>query len=444
MAATASEHPFLKHPHRTLVGLALPVLVSLIAEPVTGLVDTAFMARAGGASLAALGVGTVLLSSVFWAFNFLGIGTQTSVARALGAGDMRGARQASTTAALTALVLGILLALLTWPWIDAATGFMGAGAIMGAEARVYLEIRLFGAPAILLLLASFGALRGIQDMKTPLWIAVGLNLLNIALDYVLVFGIGPVEPMGLAGVAVASVLSQWGGAVVAFLAAQKRLGGWSAPDPSSVASLFVVGRDLVVRTASLLLFLLLATRASTHLGEMEGAVHQAVRQSWILSAFLLDAWAASAQSLVGFFVGAREIAIARRVATISCGWALLTGVALVVVMFGLEAGALWLLVPPEATALFHSVWWIAAVAQPLNALSFVTDGIHWGTGDYRYLRNVMILATVTGAVALLTLPTDWSGSFVLVWWITVAWVGVRAVFGLLRIWPGIGAARLNV
>ena len=109
MAATAAEHPFLKHPHRTLVGLALPVLVSLIAEPVTGLVDTAFMARAGGASLAALGVGTVLLSSVFWAFNFLGIGTQTSVARALGAGDTRGARQASTTAALTALVLGTLL-----------------------------------------------------------------------------------------------------------------------------------------------------------------------------------------------------------------------------------------------------------------------------------------------------------------------------------------------
>ncbi len=94
--------------------------------------------------------------------------------------------------------------------------------------------------------------------------------------------------------------------------------------------------------------------------------------------------------------------------------------------------------------MFRSAWWVAAFAQTLNALWFVTDGARWGTGDYRYLRNVMILATVTGGVALMTLPTDWSGSFVLVWWITVAWIGLRAVFGLLRIWPGIGAARLQV
>ncbi|MDG1960265.1 MAG: MATE family efflux transporter [Candidatus Binatia bacterium] len=444
MKPSLGEHPFLERPHRTLFGLALPVLISLVAEPVTGLVDTAFMARAGGTSLAALGVGTVLLSGLFWAFNFLGIGTQTSVARALGSGDDRGARRASSTAALTALLLGVALALLAWPWIDAATRFMGADATMAMEARIYLEIRLFGAPAILLLLASFGALRGLQDMQTPLRIAVGLNLLNIALDYLLVFGAGPVRPMGLAGVAIASVISQWGGAVLAFFAAQSRLGGRALPDLKSVGELFVVGRDLVVRTGSLLLFLLLATRASTQLGEMEGAAHQAIRQSWVFGAFLLDAWAASAQSLIGFFLGAGETGTARRVAGISCGWALLTGLLLMFAMLGLESGAIWLLVPPPAESIFRSAWWIAAIAQPLNALSFVTDGIHWGTGDYRYLRNVMLLSTVTGAVALMTLPTDWSGSFVLVWWITVAWIGLRALFGLLRIWPGIGAARLQV
>ena len=281
-------------------------------------------------------------------------------------------------------------------------------------------------------------------MKTPLVIAVGLNLVNIALDYALVFGLGPVAPMGLAGVAIASVVSQWGGAGFAWIAAQRRLGGAALPDPKSFGALFVVGRDLVVRTASLLFFLLLATRASTQLGESEGAAHQAIRQAWVFGAFLLDAWAASAQSLIGFFLGASETRMARRVAGISCGWALVSGIALMLAMLALESSAIWLLVPPEAESIFRSAWWIAAIAQPLNALSFVTDGIHWGTGDYRYLRNVMILATVTGGVALMTLPTDWSGSFVLVWWITVAWIGLRAVFGLLRIWPGIGAARLQV
>ena len=90
MREATGDHSFVRHPHRTLVRLTVPVLISLIAEPLTGLADTAFVARLGATPLAALGVGTVLLSSVFWVFNFLGIGTQTEVAHALGnPGDTR-------------------------------------------------------------------------------------------------------------------------------------------------------------------------------------------------------------------------------------------------------------------------------------------------------------------------------------------------------------------
>jgi Na+-driven multidrug efflux pump len=79
-----NDHPFVKSPHKTLLSMSLPVLLSLVAEPLTGLVDTAFVARLGSESLAALGVGTVTLSGIFWVFNFLGIGTQTEVAQAHG------------------------------------------------------------------------------------------------------------------------------------------------------------------------------------------------------------------------------------------------------------------------------------------------------------------------------------------------------------------------
>ena len=93
MREATGDHSFVRHPHRTLVRLTVPVLISLIAEPLTGLADTAFVARLGATPLAALGVGTVLLSSVFWVFNFLGIGTQTEVAHALGnPGDTRARR----------------------------------------------------------------------------------------------------------------------------------------------------------------------------------------------------------------------------------------------------------------------------------------------------------------------------------------------------------------
>ena len=84
MNAVMSDHPFLQHPHRTLVGLSIPVLLSLVAEPLTGLADTAFIKTEGVAAMAALGVGTTALSSVFWVFSFLGVGTQTQVAQLSG------------------------------------------------------------------------------------------------------------------------------------------------------------------------------------------------------------------------------------------------------------------------------------------------------------------------------------------------------------------------
>ncbi|MEO2168352.1 MAG: MATE family efflux transporter [bacterium] len=444
MIPEVADHPFRTRPHRTLIGLALPVLVSLIAEPLTGLVDTAFVSRLGTVPLAALGVGTVLLSSLFWVFNFLGIGTQSSVAKALGSGHTAEARTVAATSIVTAIVLGVVVASLAFPFLGQLVGFMGASDEMREGALAYLRIRLLGAPAILLLLASFGALRGRQDMRTPLYIAVGLNILNVALDALLIFGWGPVPAFGLAGAASASVFSQWAGALVAIAAATNGLGGRGRVAITALRELFVVGRDLVVRTGSLLLFLLLATREATLVGTDAAAAHQAVRQVWMFGAFLLDAWAASAQSLVGFFLGAAQRDVARRVAGVATGWALLSGVAMAVAMFAGQGAVVWMVVPPEAEDAFAAIWWISAIAQPLNALSFVTDGIHWGTGDYRYLRNVMLMATVFGATALLTLPPGWVGVLPLIWWITMAWIGVRAAFGLLRIWPGIGAAPLLV
>ena len=88
-------------------------------------------------------------------------------------------------------------------------------------------------------------------------------------------------------------------------------------------------------------------------------------------------------------------------------------------------------------------WWVAALFQPLNSLSFVTDGIHWGTADYRFLRNAVAAATATGAALLVVLQGHPGFSLTHVWLITGAWIAVRAGFGVTRIWPGFGAAPLR-
>lgn len=436
-------HPFETHPHRTVFALTLPVLVSLVAEPVTGLVDTYFVKDLGAVPLAALGLATTLLSAVLWVFNFLGIGTQTQVATADGAGDPSAARARFGSALAVAFGLGCALAAAGWPLVEAGARLMGASGAMVDDAAVYLRIRLIGAPATLVMMAGFGALRGLQDMRTPLYVAVASNGLNVVLDALLIFGAGPIPAFGIAGAAWASTAAQWTAAGWATAAARRRVGLPERVRLGDALQLFVVGRDLFLRTGLLIAFLALGTRVATLAGADTGAAHHAIRMVWTFVAFLLDAYATAAQSLVGWFLGSDRRALARRVAAITCGWGFVSGVTIAALLWLGEGVVARALVPDGARALFASAWWIAAAAQPLNALAFVTDGILWGAGDYRYMRNGMIAASVSGGAALLTLDVDRPDVIVIVNLVIVAWIVIRAAAGMLRVWPGLGASPLR-
>jgi MATE family multidrug resistance protein len=266
------------------------------------------------------------------------------------------------------------------------------------------------------------------------------NALNIVLDPILIFGWGPISGLGVAGAAWASTLSQWLAAVMSLTAVRRRLGLGTMLHWRRALDLLALGRDLVLRTAILLLFLLIATRSATQAGAEAGAAHQVIRQFWVFSAFLLDAYALSAQSLIGYFIGGRDVARARRVAGVACQWGVGTGVALTLVMLGLQDLVTTRVVPVPAQTVFVTAWFVAALSQPLSALSFVTDGVHWGTGDYRYLRNAMMVATGLGLAALLSLDPHQPGVLSRIWIATAGWLGLRTVFGLLRIWPGLGGS----
>ena len=435
-------HRFEAHPHRELSRLAFPVLLSLVAEPLTALVDTAFVARLGDSPLASLGVAAMVMSGLFWMFNFLGIGTQTQVATSLGAGDSDRAREALGSALALALLLGGLLIVVVGPLLGPIAEFMGARATTHQGAVDYLRARIVGAPAVLIMVAAMGALRGLQDMRTPLWIALIVNLLNLVLDPLLIFGLGPCPELGLQGAAIASTISQYLGAAFALSAVRRAPGTSFNWNLRRMLRLLTVGRDLFLRTGSLMFFLLLATREATRLGDASGAAHQAIRQVWLTTALILDAYAAAAQSLVGYFLGADRLNAARRVAQVACGWGVVTGFLLVAAM-ELSSAKVAALLPEATIAPFLSAWTLAAVFQPLNAISFVTDGVHWATSDYRFLRNVMLLATGLVGALLLGLGLTDQLSLTGIWALTGIWITIRAAFGALRIWPGIGAAPLR-
>ena len=173
------KHPFLNSPNRTLFFLATPVLISLIAEPVTGLVDTAVVSRMGSVSLAALGVGTMSLSSIFWIFNFLGIGTQTEVSHFLGRQDLAGATSISGLSVILGVAIGLLLV---------AVGLLSAPLVAGLmdmpAGRFYLAnvlSALVWAPAYLAPGILLGKTAGMSDLGTWLVIAAGLFAVVIIL-----------------------------------------------------------------------------------------------------------------------------------------------------------------------------------------------------------------------------------------------------------------------
>jgi MATE family multidrug resistance protein len=433
---------FLDSPFRSFSRLWVPVLFSLIAEPLTGLVDTAFVARLGASELAALGVGTAVLTGGLWLFNFLSVGSQTEVSQAYGRGDLKKGKRIGSLALIVGSAVGAAAALFVFVFAPPLSVLMGAVAEVHEFSVVYIRVRAFGGPAVLLSMVSCGILYGLADMRTPLLVALTVNGLNIVLDVILIFGFGPIPALGVGGAALASTIGQWVGALLCCLAIYKKIGFTLQVDAADIRKLLGIGRDMFIRTGMLIFFLLLATRSATRLGPEAGAAHQAIRQVWMFTTLFLDASAITAQSLVGYYFGSGDFNRALLVARLVCRWSLLVGIVLLGLMLLSTRSAGALLVPASGLSLFVSAWGVAALLQPLAALAFVTDGIHWGTGDFTYLRNAVTTATIFSAIVLLGIEAAGWSSLTMIWFITGLWVLIRAGFGIYRLWPGMAGSPL--
>jgi MATE family multidrug resistance protein len=413
---------------REIAALAVPALGSLIADPLVSLVDTAFVARLGAEALGALGVSAAVFAVAFWVFNFLEYGTTAGVAQAVGAGDAPRARRTAATAVAAAAVLGVGALAVLEIFAGPITSAMGASEQVRPEAITYLSIRALAAPAVLLVRAGHGIYRGYQDTRTPFLVTAGLNVVNLALDPLLIFAFG----WGVAGAAWATVIAQWAGAA-AFLVLLGRSSGPSLrgarPAGHEVRAFLAVGRDLVIRTGSLLAVMTAGTAVAARVSDAAIAAHQVLYQIWIFLALAVDALAVAAQAMIGRYVGAgdreRAAGVADRLLVFGAAVGVVLGVGVAV-----STGALpgWFGEDPEVRKSISSAVWLLVVAQPVGAVVFVWDGVFMGAGDFRYLAGAMVASAAAGAVMLgLVLPLGWGLSGV--WWailtllvaITLAW-----------------------
>jgi putative MATE family efflux protein len=410
---------------REILRLAVPAFLALVAEPLFLLSDAAIVGHLGTPELAGLGIAAVVLQTAVGLCVFLAYGTTAGVARRLGAGDRSGALAQGIDGVWLGVLIGLLITVAGVAATEPLVGAFGVGGEVADHATTYLRIAFLGTTPLLVMLAATGVLRGLQDTRTPLVVAVAGNGLNIVLNLLLVYGVGSFDGLGIAGSAIGSVLAQVASAaalLAVVVRAARRDGASLAPDRRGILEAAHAAVALVVRTLTLRAALLVTTYAvtTTHAADagsrtIDIATHQLAMTLWTFLAFVLDAIAIAAQAITGRYLGAGDVATTRAVTRRLIRWGVVSGV---VTGVGLAVVSPWL------GALFSGdeavqdrlvpVLLVAALGQPVAGVVFVLDGVLIGAGDGTYLA--------------------WAGTVILVLYAPVAiLIGVLGG-GLVWIW----------
>ncbi|MGW6156449.1 MATE family efflux transporter [Streptomyces sp. NPDC055144] len=427
-APAASKAARRRH-DREIVALAVPAFGALVAEPLFVMADSAIVGHLGTAQLAGLAVASSLLMTAVSVFVFLAYATTAAVARRVGAGDLQSAIRQGMDGIWLALLLGAAVIAIVLPTAPALVELFGASHTAAPYAITYLRISSLGIPAMLVVLAATGVLRGLQDTKTPLYVAVGGFVANGALNAGLVYGAG----LGIAGSAWGTVTAQLAMAsvyLVVVVRGARRHGASLRPDVAGIRACAQAGAPLLVRTLSLRAILMIATAVAARLGDADIAAHQIIISLWSLLAFALDAIAIAGQAIIGRYLGADDAQGARDACRRMVQWGIAAGVAL---------GLLVIVSRPLFIPLFTNdqavqnvalpALLMVALSQPICGIVFVLDGVLMGAGDGPYLAWAM-LATLAVFTPVALLVPVFGGGLTALWGAMTLMMTVR----MLTLW----------
>jgi MATE family multidrug resistance protein len=417
---------------------AWPIMLGQASVPLVGVVDTVVIGRTGNtAALAGVALGATVINLIFWSFGFLRMGMTGLTAQADGSGNRAEVNALLLRGLATGGAIGLVLLAFNMPLASIAFALLAGGKDVTAEASAYVAASFLGAPAALAVFAITGWLFGLGKSRAALVLQVVMNLANVALDVWFVWGMG----MGARGVALGTAGAQWialaTGLVICSriagnnpLALAREAGRAHLLDRAALRNLFHVNRDLMIRTIALLLLFTWFTNAGARLGAVTLAAQQVLMQFVNVAAFVLDAFAFTAESRVGNAVGMRSRPQFLRAVRLTAEFALLFG--------ALLALAYWLLggIAIEGIATDPAVRRTAALFLPFAALvpllgvpSWMLDGIFIGATRGAALRNAAV-ATTAIYVALDIALRPWGA--------TGVWTALLAAYVLRALTLGTG------
>ena len=408
----------LRSPHdREILGLALPALGALAAEPLYVLADTAIVGHLGRPQIAALGLAGTVLAGAFTIFNFLTYGTTAVVARASGAGHPERAARLAAQALWVSLGIGAALLVLGEALAGPLLSGLGGHGESGHFALVYLRIAALGLPAALVTLAGQGYLRGVSNLRRPLEIVVAANAANVVLEVLFVYGFH----WGMAGSAAGTAIAQTGMGIAFVVELLRPAASSRRPSLVEMRPMMRVGRQIFLRTAALYASFLVAASVLARMGDAPLGAHQIAFELFVFLALVLDAVAIAGQVIVGRLLGAGDAEAAFASAARMIGWSVLVGLAFAVVLAPLSHVVPRLFTSdPAVLAQAAKLWPFFVAMQPIGGAVFALDGILIGASDTRYLMWSMLAAgAVFIAIAALALAFGWG--------IVGVWVGLDAL-----------------
>ncbi|WNO09183.1 MATE family efflux transporter [Teredinibacter sp. KSP-S5-2] len=385
-------------PHRQAYNLAWPMIVSNLSIPLLGLVDTAMLGHLDNPQfLGAVAVGTNILAFVYWVFSFLRMGTTSIIGRALGAGNTQLISDQATNYGLFAMTIGLLLVLFQGVVLPLGVWLVVKDSAISEIALSYCQIRIIGAPAVMLTYVIVGLFIGLHNTKVPLLITVTANVTNIVLDYLFIVVLGKAA----VGAAIATVVAEYLGLLIAVTLCLRHFRVLNLPKPRFEGifafqrwkDLIAYNRDLFIRTSALLFAFNFFTAQGAAQGADVLAANAVLMQLMLFVAFGLDGYAHAAEAMAAKALGQQNLEAFFR----AC-WATLLSAS--VIAFGYTAFFIfsrnWLIALltdiPSVTVLAKTYYlWIILI--PLASVwCYLLDGIFIGAGKTGTMRNWMLIA----------------------------------------------------
>lgn len=420
--------------------LAVPAVIAGIAEPILSSTDAAVVGNIpefGTASLAAVGVVGSFLSMLIWILAQTRSAISAIVSQNLGAGNIKNLKNFPAQAIYFNIILSIIVLFSTYFFVEEIFKFLNAEGLILQYSIDYYNIRVWGFPLTLFTFAVFGIFRGLQNTFWPMLVAILGTVVNIGLDFILVYGIEDYIPaMGIKGAAWASLAAQLIMSLTSLILLLTKTDIrliLKFPLHPEIRRLVSMSLNLFLRSLALNVALMLAVKEATALGSTTIAAHAIAINIWLFTAFFIDGYGAAGNILSGKLIGAKDYIrlwkLTKKVNTYNIFVSFFLMLILTVLYKPL---GLLFVKDPEVLSIFYGMFFMVIICQPINALAFTLDAIFKGLGEMAYLRNVLLGATLIGFIPILYITKYLGWGLEGIWLAILCWIAYRAIALIIK------------